>query len=658
MLLDHQLTPTTTPLYGFTGDSITPRGKMTLAVEMGESPQTMMNFMEFLVVDSRSAYHGVLGRPALKELGAVTSIHHLYMKFPTKNGVATVKGDQRGDAPAGQEDVDMIDAPPLQEVLIVDELDPRIMEHDPQASPIEELESFSADPRDLSKMLKIGRAYPTLIQNGFIREATYPKWVSNPVLVKKHNGKWRVCIDFTNLNRACPKDSFPLPRIDQLVDSTAGHELLSFMDAYSGYNQIPMHPADEEHTSFITDRGLYCYRIMPFGLKNAGATYQRLVNKIFTGLIGKTMEVYVDDMLVKSLEAENHIVHLNNTFQILRRYRMRLNPLKCAFAVASGKFLGQKEVQYLTGRVAALSRFVSKATNKCLPFFKVLKAGRKFQWTEECEEAFRGLKRHLGQAPLLSKLKPGDILQLYLAISNDAINSILIREEGPNQLPVYYTILQKPDASGRLLKWAVELSEFDLVFKARAAIKGQALADFVAEFANLPEVDEIMEPVEPPGAGVILISPEGHKLTSAVRFGFKATNNVAEYEALLAGLRLAKKMQISRIKNAHADVLSKLASSKDSELLVVVPIEHLLLPSTEAPNVMWVDGIPTWMQPIIAYLKDQVLPTEKNEAYKLRRRRVFPSSKEPGSGSLGPNWEVNCIMLDDFPSLCNIAMAQ
>ncbi|KAI5319007.1 hypothetical protein L3X38_038715 [Prunus dulcis] len=127
---------------------------------------------------------------------------------------------------------------------------------------------------------------------------------------------WRMCVDYTNLNRACPKDSFPLPRIDQLVDATAGHALLSFMDAYSGYNQIFMHPEDQAHTSFITDRGLYCYKVMPFGLKNAGATYQRLVNHLFAPLIGNTMEVYVDDMLVKSRTADQHIpnsLHMPNT---------------------------------------------------------------------------------------------------------------------------------------------------------------------------------------------------------------------------------------------------------------------------------------------------------------------------------------------------------
>ncbi|CAL2238208.1 unnamed protein product [Prunus armeniaca] len=138
---------------------------------------------------------------------------------------------------------------------------------------------------------------------GFIREATYPVWLANSVIVRKARGGWRMCQDYTDLNKACSKDSFPLPRIDQLVDATVGHELLSFMDAYSGYNQIFMDPADGEHTTFITDRGLYCYNVMPFGLKNAGATYQRLVNRIFAKHIGGIMEVYVDNMLVKSRTA-------------------------------------------------------------------------------------------------------------------------------------------------------------------------------------------------------------------------------------------------------------------------------------------------------------------------------------------------------------------
>ena len=112
-----------------------------------------------------------------------------------------------------------------------------------------------------------------LLEEGFIREEKYSTWLANVVMVKKSSGKWRMCVDYTDLNKACPKDCFLLPRIDQLVDSTSGHALLSFMDAFSGYNQIRMDPRDEVHTSFITHFGTYCYKMMPFGLKNAGATF-------------------------------------------------------------------------------------------------------------------------------------------------------------------------------------------------------------------------------------------------------------------------------------------------------------------------------------------------------------------------------------------------
>ncbi|KAK0577568.1 hypothetical protein LWI29_035209 [Acer saccharum] len=159
-------------------------------------------------------------------------------------------------------------------------------------------------------------------------------------MVTKANGKWCMCMDYTDLNMACPKDSFPLPKIDQLIDSTVGNKLLSFMDAFSGYNQIMMHPADQDKTSFITGQDLYCYKVMPFGLKNAEATYQRLANKLFKPLIRKSMEVYIDDMITKSQEAHQHPEDLRQTFQVIRENQIRLNPAKCAFGVAAGKFLG------------------------------------------------------------------------------------------------------------------------------------------------------------------------------------------------------------------------------------------------------------------------------------------------------------------------------
>ena len=203
---------------------------------------------------------------------------------------------------------------------------------------------------------------------GFIREVYYPDWLANVVLVKKANGKWRMCVDFMDLNKTCLKDSFPLPRIDQLVDSTTGHKLLTFMDMFSGYNQIKMAKEDQEKTAFIMSQGLYCYKVMPFGLKNIGETYQRLVNKMFNKQISRNVKVYVDDMLVKSKEGLAHLDDLKETFATLRQYQMKLNPSKCAFGVASGKFLGfmvsQKGIEANSKKVRAILDITSPKTIK------------------------------------------------------------------------------------------------------------------------------------------------------------------------------------------------------------------------------------------------------------------------------------------------------
>ena len=299
-----------------------------------------------------------------------------------------------------------------------------------------------------------------LLEVGFIREVYYPDWLANVVMVKNSNGKWRMGVDFIDLNRACPKDSYPLPLIDTLVDSTTKHELLSFMDAFLGYNQIKMNEEDQEGTSFVTSQGLFCYKVMPFGLKNVGVTYQRLMNKMFTHQIGRNVQVFVDDMLVKSLRENNHLDDLQKTFDTLRSYNMKLNPSKCMFGVIAGKFLGfmvsqrgievnpekvraimelrpprtVKEVQSLNGKVMALNKFDSKATDKCLPFLRTLR--KSFEWTDECQKAFEDLKKYLLSPPLLSPSKLREELYLYIAVSQAAFSVALVREEEGTQRPV------------------------------------------------------------------------------------------------------------------------------------------------------------------------------------------------------------------------------
>ena len=201
-------------------------------------------------------------------------------------------------------------------------IDPSVITHRLNVCPSSKLVQQKKRVFALERDNAIKDEVQKLIAVKFIREVYYPDWLANVVMVKKANGKWRMCVNFTDLNKACPKDSNPLPRIDQLMDSTASHKLLSFMDAFSGYNQIRMDEANQEKTSFVTSQGLFCYKVMPFGLKNAGATYQRLVNHMFRPQIGRNVEVYVDDMLVKSLDKGKYLDDLQETFDTLRRYNM------------------------------------------------------------------------------------------------------------------------------------------------------------------------------------------------------------------------------------------------------------------------------------------------------------------------------------------------
>jgi hypothetical protein len=253
-----------------------------------------------------------------------------------------------------------------------------------------------------------------LLQAGFIEEVCHPVWLANPFVVPKANGKLRMCIDYTNLNKACPKDPYPLSRIDQIVDSTSGCDLLSFIDAYSGFHQIKMAEDDRKHTSFITVDGLYCYIVMPYGLLNALPIFARAMNITLGDLVREIVEVYVDNIVVKTRESNSLLENLAQVFDMLRATSTKLNPEKCVFGVSAGKLLGflvshrgieanpdkaraieairpparLKDVQMFTGSLAALSRFISRLAERALPFFKLMRGSGPFAWTEEAERAF------------------------------------------------------------------------------------------------------------------------------------------------------------------------------------------------------------------------------------------------------------------------------
>ncbi|XP_074351891.1 uncharacterized protein LOC141691044 [Apium graveolens] len=581
----------------------------------------------------------------------------LHKTMPCPEVDAPTHGDAPSDARVEVEDPRDFDF----------DLDPRIPMPAEKTGPAENTISIPVDKDDPNKVLKVGSQLDDemrgsltrfLIANLDVFAWSHSDMVGIDPEVMCH--RLNIFPNCTGIRQKCRPVSGEraialkeeVDRLLELVDVTTGHALLSFMDAYSGYNQIPMYGPDQEHTSFITDKGLYCYIGMSFGLINAGVTYQRLVNMMFKNQIGRTMEVYVDDMLVKSKVANDHIRHLMEMFNILRRFHMKLNPQKCVFSVESGKFLGfivnhmgieanpakikalldmksptnVKQVQSLTGRIAALNRFISKSSDRCKEFFKAIKlAGKDFVWTPECEEAFRRIKEQLGNPPMLSKPLDGESLVLYLAVSEYLISAILVREEDGQQSPVYYVskrlhdaethytsmeklvyalilasrklrpyfqaqrievrtayplrkVLHKPESSGRMLKWAVELGQFDLEYVPQTAIKGQALADFLLEFDSevddkaLLTMEEQVQIALKMGVRNLIARSDSELVVNQVNGGFQARGPQTELylrctQRLIGMFKEVRLECVPREKNSNADALAKMGSQQEAGTL-------------------------------------------------------------------------------------------
>ncbi|XP_075494699.1 uncharacterized protein LOC142532266 [Primulina tabacum] len=788
--------PISTPLYGFAGHAIPPLGQIVLPLSLGHEPRRVTKMTTFTVVDTPSAYNGILGRPALKDFRAVASTYHQKLKFPVGREVGMLCGDQKfarrcyegivkEEGKRARVEVNMIIrgrsglpvvrrqvhevmdekleivtlGPDKKTLRIAPDLDPEVREklitclqsnlnrfswsaqeltgtsldvaeHRlnilPNFRPVKQKKRHFGPEKDIVIKKEVGE----LLSAGHIREVQFPTWLSNVVLVPKSSGKWRMCVDFRDLNKACPKDCYPLPRIDQLVDSTAGHQYLCMLDAYQGYHQIPLAVEDQDKVSFITSEGTFCYVVMPFELKNAGATYQRLMDKVFSKQVGRNVEVYVDDIMVKSKDSALLIPDLVETFSTLRSYGLKLNPQKCIFGVKSGKFLGYmvtergieanpekvqaiqnmvspqgpKDVQQLAGRIAALARFISRSAHRSLPFFRTLRKAKKFEWGPDCKKAFTELKEYLAELPVLAKPAAGEPLWVYLSATEGAVSSVLVKLDGSVQQPVYYVshalkgaeirysgleklalalvmtarrlrpyflshpivvltnsplgrILTHSDMSGRLVKWTTELGEYDIQYEPRTAIKAQALADFLAETVHQENEDPWKVYVDGSsskdgsGVGVVLISPAGKEVKLAVRLDFRASNNEAEYEAVLAGLRVAINVgatrvlifsdsqlvaqqmkgmydvkdeklieyarevdrirekfteitfeQIPRKENEKADTLAKMAGTMGSWKTRDVVFQVELTPHTSSPAVE--HGEEDWRTEIIDYLKE------------------------------------------------------
>jgi hypothetical protein len=283
-----------------------------------------------------------------------------------------------------------------------------------------------------------------MIEAGFIRTCRYAEWISSVVPVQKKDGRWRVCVDFRDLNRATPKDEYPMPVAEMLINAAAGHKMLSFMDSNAGYNQIFMAPEDIHKTALRVPGavGLFEYVVMTFGLKNASATYQRAMNYMFHDLISKLVEIYIDDVVAKSASVEGHLGDLQRVLEWTRKFGLRMNPKKCAFGVSAGQFLGflvhergieiglkiqeavrtmvppttKKELQQLIGKINFFRRFISNLWGRIEPFMELvkIKANDEFCWGAEQQQAFEDIKEYLSKPPVLVPPQQGRPFYVYL----------------------------------------------------------------------------------------------------------------------------------------------------------------------------------------------------------------------------------------------------
>ncbi|XP_042467514.1 uncharacterized protein LOC122050693 [Zingiber officinale] len=405
-----------------------------------------------------------------------------------------------------------------------------------------------------------------------------------------------------------------------MVDSITGCKLICMLDAYQGYHQAPLAWSDQEKVSFITADDTYCYNVMPFELKNADATYQRLMNKVFRKQIRRNLEVYVDDILIKSLRAVNLCEYIEETFHTLRMYGVKLNPQKCLFGAKSGRFLG-----YIV-----TERGIEANPSKKLAFVLVLAAWR---------------------------LRPYFLAHIIVVMMNNPLGRVLLN----------------PEASRRLIKWITELSEFDIQYQSRTAIKAQSLADFITEVQNPEPAATWSVYVDGSTAWqgsnivLLLISPQEERMHLSIRLDYRATNNEVEYETLIARLQATRHVgaskvliysdsqlvaqqllgtfeinntrlklyaeafnklktnfgevviqKIPRAENQAADELAKLASSITS-IVTQQPIKQVSL----VAHIDRMEGLAfpnDWRTTIVEFLRSGAAPSDQDEAQLLRRR--------------------------------------
>nr|GEX77723.1 reverse transcriptase domain-containing protein [Tanacetum cinerariifolium] len=563
-----------------------------------------------MIVRSQSSYNGIIERPGVRKLQVVPSTAHGMLKIPVEGGVITLKSSK---------------LVPLECAMV----------------------SGPAETPSATKPIAEER----------VKVAINPKYPEQTVMIGS-----------------------------TLTEGGRNKLLLSNTNATE----------DEEKTSFITSQGIFCYTKMLFGLRNTGATYQRLVDKAFHKQISRNLEVYVDDLIIKSHTEDEIVRDIEETFKTLREINMKLNPKK----VEEGMFLGYKvntkwlkvcpnkvdvmlslpspkclkDVQKLNGKLA-MNRFLAKSERKSLSFFKTLKKCTKksnFHWTTEAEDAFKKMKKLIPELPMLTTPMEKEELIVYLAATKETVSAVLMMKREAKQMPIYFVsrALSGPELNytsmEKLVLALVHASkrlkgEYSIHYRPRVSVKGQILADFIVERPEddssdtpMEEAEELPKPwilftdgsscTDGSGAGLILTNPEGMEFTHALRFWFDATNNEAEYEALIAEIRIAEQMgvknlqanggfttgsfkafsikQIPRSENKKADALSKIASISFAHLSKQVLVKELKEKSISEIEILAVEEEKgdTWMTHLFKYLAKETLPADVKKARAIKRK--------------------------------------
>ncbi|GJV81964.1 reverse transcriptase domain-containing protein [Tanacetum coccineum] len=547
-----QMVPATTHLIGFSRETISPLGQIALLVKIDGTvtlQSSRVILMECAMISGPSIQPPAVNQVLEEKINI--AIHPEYPEQTVAIGSTLTEKGHKELCSLLKQNLDIFSWKPADMTGVPRSIAKHRLNIRKECSPARQKKRGQAPERNKAIQEEVEK----LVDAGIMKEVHYHSWLSNPVMVKKHDGTWRI-------------------------------------------------------------------------LKNAGSTYQRLVDKAFQRQIGHNLEVYVDDLVIKSRMEEEIIRDITETFKTLWQINMKLRacPDKADTVLSLPSPRCIKDVHKLNGKLASLNRFLSKSAEKSLPFFKTLKRCTKksdFQWTQEAEAAFKQMKKLIAELPTLTAPREHEELIIYLAAAKEAISAVLMTDREGKQIPVYFVsralrgpevnytpmeklvlallsaskrlkryfqahtivvitdqpikqLLSSSEMSGRMLKWKFELEGYDIQYRPRTAIKGQILADFIVERPEEESPDELMaEPEELPepwtlftdgsscvdgsGAGLILTNPEGAEFTYAMRFRFEATNNEAEYEALIAGLRIAEQMGV---KNLQAHVDSRLVANQ------------------------------------------------------------------------------------------------